>query len=222
MKKTGLFGGTFDPIHYGHLELARNALRLCDLSEIVFIPSGVPPHKTGAEITPFQHRVKMLKLATRKDPGFSISTIEERLASPTFTVDTLNLFFRKKVTQDYYFILGVDAFLDIRTWKQFEKVLNGINFIVATRSGYAPELFYEFMKKLCYDRYKTFWCNKKSGMKTYFLDIEIPGISSSGVREGIKRNSLSAKLISPSVLKYITKHSLYSSEFHTPEKWRSQ
>ncbi len=210
MKNVGLFGGTFDPIHNGHIELARYALNNCNLSEIIFIPTAVPPHKTNIKITSFKHRVAMLKLAIGVEQQFSISTIEEKLNQPSFSIDTICKIIENNEEQnEYYFLIGVDAFLEINTWKDSARVLNIINFIVSARQGYVPELYRKFMEDLHFTRKESFWYNSKSGRKNYYLDIDIPGISSSNLRESIQKRKISGDMINKEVFQYINRHQLY-------------
>ena len=213
MKNIGLFGGTFDPVHRGHTELARCAMNLCDLGEVIFIPAAAPPHKKNSSVATFKHRVEMLKLAVSVEENFSISTIEETLASPNYTIDTLTLFLKNTIAPcNYFFIIGVDAFLEIHTWKDSEGVLSSVNFIVSAREGYISELFYAYMKNLCYSRKGSFWYNTKNGKKIYYLKSDIPDISSSKVREGLRQRNLSSDMIKPEVLKYMGEHRLYTTE----------
>lgn len=211
MKKTGLFGGTFDPVHVGHIELSQYAMKVCSLDEVVFIPAAAPPHKKNISITPFKYRVEMLKLAISGEENYSISTIEEKLVPPSFTIDTLNLFFQnQKGLNNYFFIIGIDAFLEIHTWKEYVKVLKSVNFIVSAREGFASELFYHYMINLCYSRNGSFWYNSQNGKKIYYLESDIPDISSSNVRESIKQENLSGGIINSEVLQYIYKLGLYT------------
>ena len=112
-RKIGLLGGTFDPIHYGHLQLAESALVECKLDKVVFIPSALPPHKNGAVITSFRHRLAMLSLAGQGFNGFECNAIEGDLPKPSYTIDTLReLLKHYKSDCQLYFMIGADAFLD--------------------------------------------------------------------------------------------------------------
>lgn len=211
MKALGLFGGTFNPVHRGHLELARHALNYCRLSEIVFIPAAVPPHKTKNTIVSFTHRVEMLKLAIGKEKNFSVSTVEKNLSYPNFTIDTLDQLTKNKNSfKEFFFIIGLDAFLEIHTWKDSEKVLNSVNFIVAARQGYSADKYYSYIGSLRYTKSDSFWYNAVTGKKIIYLDIEVPGISSSDVRNSIKQKKILTDLVNSKVLQYILKHQLYT------------
>lgn len=211
MKNVGLFGGTFDPVHNGHIELARFAMTCCQLSELIFIPSASPPHKDRAGIASFQHRVEMLKLMVAAEKKFSISTIEEKLNPPSFTIDTLNLFLKyKKEPENFYFIIGVDAFVEIHTWKNYKEVLKSVNFIVSARQGYSRLSFEKYMNTLRYFLKGSVWHSYQSKKKIYYLREDVSDISSSDIREGIKGNNLRQGMISPAVLQYISTNGLYS------------
>ncbi len=141
MKRIGLFGGTFNPVHCGHLELAEYARKEINLEAVIFIPSASPPHKTAHHIELFEHRVKMLRLALKDSDYFSVSEVEGLLSSPSYSIDMLDQIVQNTTNVvEYYFIIGIDAFLEIHLWKQFEEVLNSVHFIVAARYRINPPL----------------------------------------------------------------------------------
>ncbi|MCX5820763.1 MAG: nicotinate-nucleotide adenylyltransferase, partial [Deltaproteobacteria bacterium] len=136
--KWGLFGGTFDPIHIGHLRCASEMLEIFDLNRIVFVPAARPPHKLNAAITPFYHREQMIRLAIEGNPAFSFSDVENRREKTSYSVETVEYVLDKYRLEnlDLYFILGQDAFHAIRTWKDWERLLLMCHFAVMTRPGY--------------------------------------------------------------------------------------
>ncbi len=121
MKHIGIIGGTFDPIHFGHLRIAQIALEEHNLDEIVFIPSGNPPHKLDKEITDGKHRLEMVQLAVKDNPNFIVSDYEIYQSKVTYTIDTI-----KEMEACYeegtkfYFIIGADAFLEMDSWRNLE------------------------------------------------------------------------------------------------------
>jgi nicotinate-nucleotide adenylyltransferase len=138
--RIALFGGTFDPIHSGHLRAARAAARKFRLDRILFVPSGNPPHKLEDGLTPFAHRYAMVALATARDPKFVPSLLE----SPTpdgrlrYSIDTVRAAKRRmKRTDELFFLIGADAFLDIPHWKSFRQLFDSTNFIVVSRPGFS-------------------------------------------------------------------------------------
>jgi nicotinate-nucleotide adenylyltransferase len=145
----GLFGGTFDPVHRGHLALARAALERCKLHKIYFVPANVPPHKQRQPLSPFVHRFAMLALATAEEKAFVPSLLEapeegvtpikkNREEKPNYTIDTVRKLKQSLKTSDTLFLLiGMDAFADIGKWHQSEALFREVKFVVAGRPGYS-------------------------------------------------------------------------------------
>ncbi|HKI24991.1 MAG TPA: nicotinate (nicotinamide) nucleotide adenylyltransferase [Candidatus Sulfotelmatobacter sp.] len=145
----GLFGGTFDPVHRGHLALARAALEHYKLHRVYFVPANIPPHKQKHPLTPFLHRFAMLTLATAQEKAFLPSLLEapdnrdssaykNRQAGPNYTIDTLRRLKESLKASDKLFLLiGMDAFADIATWHEAEALFRECEFIVASRPGYS-------------------------------------------------------------------------------------
>lgn len=131
----GIFGGTFDPIHYGHLRLAQEALEQCRLSEIRFIPSGMPPHRATPHAAP-EHRLHMVQLAIKGQPGFALDEREVQRTDKCFTVDTLSALRRELgVAQSLCLLLGSDAFLQLHTWHQWRQLFELAHIVVLQRPG---------------------------------------------------------------------------------------
>ena len=132
--RIGLFGGTFDPIHIGHLRAALEVKQGFDLDQIVIIPAAVPPHKKGHAVTDAEDRLKMVELGVSGYSGFSVSDVELQRAGPSYSIDTINHF---KTASDkdteIFFISGLDAFLEIDTWKSYKELLRQTAFIVIAR-----------------------------------------------------------------------------------------
>src|SRR5580704_6959452 len=148
----GLFGGTFDPIHRGHLALARAARDRCNLSRILFVPADVPPHKQRQPLSAFAHRYAMIALATAQEKDFVPSLLEApqdfyasgsakgktRVAKPNYTIDTVRRLKQSFKKADRLFVLiGIDAFDDIANWHQAEALFRECEFVVASRPGYS-------------------------------------------------------------------------------------
>lgn len=135
--KTGIMGGTFDPIHYGHLLAAEECRRRLDIDRIVFVPAGSPPHKTERRVTPAEDRYAMTLLATAGVPEFSVSRMEIERKRPTHTVDTLREFIARGTPPgDLFFITGLDALLSIETWVDYMLLPTLCTLVTATRPGY--------------------------------------------------------------------------------------
>jgi nicotinate-nucleotide adenylyltransferase len=136
--KIALFGGTFDPVHLGHLTVARAAAERFNLGMVYFIPADIPPHKQKRKLTDFQHRFAMLALATVKEPRFVPSLLDAPNGEPNYSIDMVRRFKRTlKKSDKLYFLIGMDAFQDIGTWRQPEELLMECDFIVAARPGYS-------------------------------------------------------------------------------------
>jgi nicotinate-nucleotide adenylyltransferase len=210
--RIGLLGGTFDPVHNGHLQIAEIAKDFCDLQEVWFIPTAVPPHKNLQAIASFSHRVHMIQLALTGRPDFNLSTIEASLPEPSYTIDTLQyLHAHTGSAMDFFFIIGADAFLDITTWKSYRHVLQATHFVILNRTGYDSTKVRELIKGLGYepDDSAQIWYHASFQKKIFFPAIPIVDISSSDIRQGIKENKLTTWAVPPAVLAYIHTHRLY-------------
>jgi len=136
--KVALFGGTFDPVHLGHLEVARAAADKFELNTVYFVPADIPPHKQSRHVTEFQHRFAMLALATADDKRFVPSLLDAPKGAPNYTIDTVRRVKRTlKKSDKLYFLIGMDAFKDIATWYQPEALLAECEFIVVSRPGFS-------------------------------------------------------------------------------------
>src|SRR6188768_3951769 len=134
--RMGVMGGTFDPIHYGHLVTAEEALVQFSLDSVVFVPTGAPWMKEGRDVSAPEDRYLMTVIATASNPRFAVSRIEIDRDGPTYTVDTLRTLAAENPDAELYFITGADAMLEILDWKDPEEVLSTAHFIAATRPGY--------------------------------------------------------------------------------------
>src|SRR6185369_2902894 len=139
-RRIGLYGGTFDPVHQGHLDVARRVGKLFEIDEILFVPAQQAPHKLGRPVTAAIHRYAMLVLATADDARLRISTFELDAPDRRYTVDTLKHFQETLVDDDLYFIMGADSWADIETWRNWQELLAMTNHIVVTRPGYAVDI----------------------------------------------------------------------------------
>lgn len=212
--KWGLLGGTFDPIHFGHLRCAEEILEIFDLNRIVFIPATKPPHKLDAKITSFFHREQMIRAAIEDNPSFSFSDIENQRKGVSYSVDTVDYFLEKYIDNlELYLILGQDAFHAIQTWKDWQRLLTLCNIIVMTRPGYENKGLDGIVPADFADRFK--YDDTVNGMRgptghcIYFQGVTFLDISSSNIRQWIKEGK-SIKYLTPSVVRhYIHKNNLY-------------
>ena len=194
MKKLGVFGGTFDPIHNGHLRIAETVLKKTDLDEILFIPSASPPHKSPQQILSFEHRWNMVNLAIFGKPAISASDIEQRLGGVSYTVRTLEALKNEYSTSEIYMIIGSDSLLGLPSWKEPEMLAAQCRFVVYPRSDA--------------DASKA---EKRFLDKAILLDTELIRISSSDIRSRVAKKISITGLVHEKVERYIKEHRLYLS-----------
>jgi nicotinate-nucleotide adenylyltransferase len=142
MKRIGLFGGTFNPIHLGHLRAAEEVYESLKLDKVIFIPSHISPHKISWHVPPAEKRLRMVELATMGNPHFGFSDVELRRAGPSFTIDTLRYFTSMHPDWEFHFLLGSDLFQEIETWREWASLFETANFVVLLRPGYTKEGLY--------------------------------------------------------------------------------
>ena len=210
----GLLGGTFDPIHFGHLRGAEEMLEIFNLNRIIFVPSSRPPHKLEAEITAFNPREHMILLAIEDNVNFSFSEVEKVRAGTSYSVETVEYILNKyREDLELFFIVGQDAFQAITTWKDWERLLLLCNFAVMTRPGYENVkldgiLPKEFIARFAYDE-KIDGYKGPTGHTIYFRHTSFLDISSSHMREMIKTDKSIRYLTPGKVRQYIAKNYLY-------------
>lgn len=188
MKKIGLLGGTFDPPHVGHLLIAEEVFEKLHLDEVWFIPSYTPPHKEGAK-TSAEHRVKMLQLAIKGHPNFSVNSVEVDRKGVSYTVETLDYMKAEHPNKEFYFIIGADMVEYLPKWNRIEDLYKLVKFVGVKRSGY------------------TLTDNQ------HVIELEIPSVdvSSTMIRNRIKKGLSTRYLIPERVRDYIKEHHLYES-----------
>jgi nicotinate-nucleotide adenylyltransferase len=229
----GLFGGTFDPIHRGHLALARAARERCNLSRVLFVPADVPPHKQSQPLSAFAHRYAMIALATTQEKDFIPSLLEApedfdgsgpgrsktRLVKPNYTIDTVRLLKQSFKKADRLFLLiGIDAFDEIATWHQAEALFRECEFVVASRPGYSlADVANALPESLRPRQEVTRPFHKQvatgdlvlSGVTIHLLDEVYQPISSTTIRAAAAAGKPLARFLEPSVADYIKKVGLY-------------
>lgn len=199
--RVGIMGGTFDPIHLGHLVTAEAARSEFALEKVIFVPSGHPPHKRFAKITDKEFRYQMTFLATAANPYFEVSRTEIDRAGESFTIDTVR--YMKDIMPpdgELYFITGADAILEIVTWKNVHELLDVVTFIAATRPGYdLIELKDRLSKEL------------GNGSLDRIIPLEVPAmaISSTDIRTRMSTGRSIKYLLPDSVENFIHKNNLY-------------
>ncbi len=211
--RIGLFGGTLDPIHYGHLRSAEEVWEGLELDEVWFLPAARPPHKDPDKLTPFPHRLAMAGAAVAGVGHFKVSDIEAKRSGPSYSVDTLRAL-RKKLGKEpgLYFIMGSDAFVEIQTWKEYESLLDYAHLVVMGRSGACWERVREAVKR-AFSGYE-----EQDGLRIYsgpgraqiiFYQVTPLDISSTDIRKRLKKGRSVRFLLPDKVLNYIEQQGLY-------------
>lgn len=208
--KVGLFGGTFDPIHMGHLRAAEEVREMFSLDILYFIPVFVPPHKREKKIADYEDRMNMVRLSIKGNRSMKLSDVEKKRGGISYSYDTI-CYFEDKF-KDIYFILGVDAFNEINTWYRYKDLFFHTNFIVMVRPTVLKnkgfELFPEEIKEhLKFEGDRVF--RHSSGKRIYFKDVTQLDISSTRIRHLIEQNKSIKYLVPDNVLSYIEKRGLY-------------
>lgn len=212
--KIGLFGGTFDPIHWGHLRSAEEVGETFALDRLYFIPTSIPPHKRGQTTTPAQDRLRMVRLATARNPRFSVSTVEILRPGVSYSIDTIRAFVERKQPKDQlYFIIGLDAFREIGTWKDFREIFPLCHFIVTSRPGSKEKdplkgTGVAVKKLFCYDSKQGNY-RHESGNRIYFVELTDIAISASEIRALVRQGKSIRYLVPIGVAKHIQRRRLY-------------
>ncbi|TCK98148.1 nicotinate-nucleotide adenylyltransferase [Natranaerovirga hydrolytica] len=197
--KIGIMGGTFNPVHFGHLILAENAYEKFDLDTVIFIPNGQPPHKSDEKILSKSDRLKMVNMAIDDNKHFNVSTIEVDKKSYSYSYETLEALKKENPNTEYYFIIGADSLYNIHKWKNPEKLLSLCQLIVASR-GEIDRHSIENHKPNIESFYKT---------KIHILDMPIIEISSSDIRNRVKEGKTIKYFVPKDVEHYIYMNNLY-------------
>jgi nicotinate-nucleotide adenylyltransferase len=199
MKKLGIMGGTFDPIHYGHLVAAEMARSEFNLNKVLFIPTGTPPHKNRGDISAADLRYEMVESAIKDNPAFICSDIEIRRQGPSYTVDTMRVLNRAWPEHELYFITGTDALREIFSWHEAEEILNLIQFIGASRPGFDASDFLLHVQEE----------HPEIQGKIHHLEVPALAISSTDIRHRVKHGQPIRYLLPESVRLFIEKSNLY-------------
>ncbi|WP_027107674.1 nicotinate-nucleotide adenylyltransferase [Lacticigenium naphthae] len=188
-KKIGIFGGSFNPPHIGHLIIADQVQNQLGLEKILFIPTANPPHVSKKETISAEHRIEMITLSIEENPNFSVDLSEIVRGGKSYTFDTIVELKERNPETEYYFIIGGDMVADLKNWYKIEELLKIVQFVAVRRPHYAKET-----------EYPVIW-----------VDIPEIEISSTLIRQKIRQNCSVNYLISSTVLEYIQKEGLYKS-----------
>ncbi len=191
-EKIGILGGTFDPIHVGHLLVAQDAMGALALARVVFVPAALPPHKMGRKTAPAQARLEMVHLAVRGNPSFSVSDIEFRRSGPSFSVDTITTLRDEFSGGEIFFLIGEDNLKDLWSWKEPERLFSLCQVVVIGRPGE-----------------KCLMETRDLPGEVRRLDIHRIDLSSSEIRERLVKGLPLRYLVPPEVERYIYDNRLY-------------
>ena len=214
-KRIAFYGGTFDPVHCGHITVAKRLLLLFRLDEFVFLPAFHAPHKADVKPTSAYHRFAMLALATSGEPQISISTLELDRAEKRYTVDTLPEIIQRQPDADILFVMGADSWVDILTWREWEKVLLMTNHIVVTRPGF--EISTDHVSDAVRERIVDLRNSRNTvkldepGQRIYITDAVKVDVSATAIREDVREDERldNQDDVPEEVAKYIEKYELY-------------
>lgn len=205
-RRIGLLGGTFDPIHVGHLDVARAAQRELELTAIHVLPANVPPHRPQPVASAF-HRFAMASIAVAGARGWRASDLELRMPAPSYTSHTLQLYAERGYSPDeLFFLIGVDAFGEIQHWHDYPAVLGAARFVVVSRAGYEPDV------------------QPDAGVdRAIFLQAQTADVSSSAIRQARAEGRSIAGMVPAGVQQHIEQHGLYTPmpPDRRPEKRRA-
>jgi nicotinate-nucleotide adenylyltransferase len=205
VESIGIFGGSFNPPHIGHLILAQRCRELLQLDKIIFIPAYIPPHKIHTNLINPNDRLKMIKLSIKGNPYFDYSDIEIKRKGKSFTYDTLIALQNKYVKSKLFLLIGMDNYNDFCSWKNYEDILNLCKVVVINRHISKGKISKNTSTNTVNSRHKTLAGNNNF----IFIDTPIIDISSTEIRSRIKKGLSIKYYIAQSVEKFITKNKLY-------------
>jgi nicotinate-nucleotide adenylyltransferase len=210
--RIGILGGTFDPIHRGHMDLGNAAQAALHLTRIVVIPSSTPPHRAEPVASGF-HRFAMVALTVAGQPAWQVSDLELKGEAPSFTSRTLLHFLEHgHRPSDLFFVTGTDAFAEIQSWKDYPEILDRANFVVVARPGGPIEDMQRQLPLLAPRMTRLpFSDHAMSHPAIILIDAQTAGVSSTAIRERCVRGESIAGLVAPSVEQHIERHGLYRS-----------
>jgi len=215
LKKMGILGGTFDPIHLGHLRTAVEIREKMKLKKVYLVPSASPPHKTEEPVTPFLHRLAMARLALGDSSFLEVLDLEGKRPGLSYSIETLKEIHETFGPElDLYFILGADAFQEIKTWKEYRHLFNYAHFVIIQRPGSQPDKIDLLLAKSGLDIKKTKRSNvfrAPSGKTLTFMEPTRMDISSTDIRELVRNGKSIRFLVPDQVRNYIIAKGLYKS-----------
>ena len=212
MRRVGILGGTFDPIHCGHIDMGRAAWNALGLTTLFVIPAHIPPHR-AAPYASSHHRFAMVTLAIAMESQWQVSDVELRTEAPSYTSDTLARFHeRGYAASEVFFIVGTDAFTDIASWKDYPLILSRASFAIVSRPGYSVK---QLPERLPFLKAQMVWTPtdiaSQAGARVFLIDAPTADVSSTAIRQHRAAGRSITGMVAPSVQQHIERHGLYTS-----------
>jgi nicotinate-nucleotide adenylyltransferase len=212
--KTGLMGGTFNPIHNAHLRIAEDARIACGLDRVIFIPASDPPHKKLAGDVPFDLRCQMVRLAINGNPYFELSPLEGERSGKSYSIDTIQIFRKQRPDDELFFIIGGDSFLEIGSWHRYADIFSSCHLIVFERPGCLIEDPYGALPVVIREEFSYDESSRRlSHVSGHFVNFA-PGVLQNISSTAIRRLSAAGKsvegLVPPAVAAYISQQRIYN------------
>jgi len=209
----GLYGGTFNPIHIGHLRTAEEIRERFKMKEVVFIPSANPPHKDCKDLVDPMHRLKMASLAVTGNPCFTVSEVEVHRRGKSYSIDTIRQIKEQAPDDQFAFIMGLDAFLEIDTWHKYAEILAECDFIVTSRPGPPKVSLKNSIPEKVRADFKRKGSGREfmhaSGTRLVFTDVTDINLSATAIREMVRTGRSVRYLMPRRIMDYVQEHGLY-------------
>jgi len=211
--RIGILGGTFNPVHLAHLRVAEELREVCALDKVMFLPAATPPHKSVAEEVPFAERLAMVEAAIADHPDFFASDLEGRRLGKSFSVDTLEILRREQPQDEFFFLIGMDSFRDLPTWRDYRRLFSLANIVVAPRPGVSSKEPQELLPvamrdQFCYDDQSKTW-RHQGGTSLIFLAETYLDISSTRIRQLVAAGRSIRYLVPSAVAEHIRRRGFY-------------
>jgi len=214
-RRIGIFGGSFNPVHLGHLRAAEEVCEELELDQVIFVPTFIPPHKDVSLLVDFEHRYQMLSLALKEHPKFTVSDLEMRLGGVSYTVRTLAALREEHDSSEFFFLVGSDAFLEIDSWWHYRELFQLASMVIMTRPGTSHGDFKQFIHERIDPNYR--WVDLRRQFEHPLFYPIIPvlvtlmDISASRIRKLVAMNRSIRFLVPEIVREYIIYYRLYGS-----------
>jgi nicotinate-nucleotide adenylyltransferase len=199
--RIGVFGGTFDPVHLGHLLLAEACREQAGLDRVIFIPAGIPPHKQGRELTPGNDRAEMLEFAIAGHPEFTVDRSEIKRSGPSYTVDTLRALRHNQPADEFCLLMGADSLAEFHLWKDPREIASLASLVVVNRGSQAPPDLASLIPQL----------GESAVSQIQIVTMPAIEISASDIRQRAQQGRSLRYLVPRAVERYILEHKLYQS-----------